>query len=349
MTTGERVTLKDLAAEIGATVDGGADAEGRLVHACNTLEDAGDGEVSFLSNPKYLKHVERTKATAVIVGLGVAAQPGSAATLLRARNPYYAFTLALVRLHGHRRHPHPGVHPKAHVDPTATIGEGTVVYPGAFVGPGAVVGKDCILYPNVTVYDGCVLGDRVIVHAGAVIGQDGFGYATNKDPDGVTRHHKIPQIGVVVLEDDVEVGANCTIARGTLGKTVVGQGTKLDSAVVIGHGTTVGRHGLLVAQVGISGSCTIGDYATLAGQVGIAGHLRLGDGVTVAAKGGVMHDIPDHTTVIGIPALPVAQGRRIAALTIGLPTIVDRLKKVEQAVSELGDAGEAESRGEREK
>jgi UDP-3-O-[3-hydroxymyristoyl] glucosamine N-acyltransferase len=334
--------LSELAEQIGAQIDGPPDAGSRVVKACNTLEAAGPGDISFLSNPKYGKHLATTTATAVVVSNGTPRPREAATVLLRARNPYYAFTLAMVRVHGHRQHPHTGIHPRAFVDPSAVIGQGTVVYPNAYIGPNVVVGNDCIIYPNATIYDRSVLGDRVIIHAGAVIGQDGYGYATNKDPDGVTRHHKIPQVGIVRLEDDVEIGANCTIARAAMGETVIGQGTKLDSAVVIGHGTVIGKHGLLVAQVGVAGSVEVGNYATIAGQVGIAGHLKLGDNVTIAGKSGVMQDIDSHSTVMGFPAMPVNVGRRVWAAHRQLPEIVERIRKLEQSVEELADEGSAE-------
>src|SRR6185503_17269636 len=162
------------------------------------------------------------KATAVIVSPGVTGPDGLA--LLKTKDPYYAFTKAVVRLHGYRQHPHQGIHPAAHVDPTAAVGEGTVIYPGVYVGPRVRIGRDCILYPNAVIYDDCVLGDRVILHAGAVIGADGYGYASRRDDDNVVRHHKIPQMGNVVLEDDVEVGANSAIDRAVMGTTLIGRG-----------------------------------------------------------------------------------------------------------------------------
>src|SRR5581483_196740 len=167
------LTLSELAKRIGAELVGNPEVE---VSSLQTLEDAGPGQVSFLSNPKYQKLVETTRASAVILSPGVEVSQPSAA-LLKAKDPYFAFREAVVALHGYRKHPHEGVHPKAHVDPSASVGQGTVIYPGVYVGPRAKIGSDCILYPNAVVYDDCVLGDRVILHAGAVVGQDGFGYA----------------------------------------------------------------------------------------------------------------------------------------------------------------------------
>jgi UDP-3-O-[3-hydroxymyristoyl] glucosamine N-acyltransferase len=317
--------LDELAKRIEAQLVGDGSVD---VTSAAALDAAGPGQVSFLINPKYAEQIKTTRASAVIVAPSVAHDH---VALLRTAHPHYAFCKAVVALHGYRRHPHVGVHPSAYVEPTAKIGEGTVVYPGVYIGPGASVGRDCILYPNVVIYDDCVIRDRVTLHAGTVIGQDGFGYATHQ---GV--HHKIPQTGNVVVEDDCEIGSNCVIERAAMGSTVIGHGTKMDGGVVVGHGTKIGAHGLLVAQVGIAGSVTIGHHATIAGQVGIAGHLKIGDNVTIAAQAGVMNDIPDQTVVLGAPAMPIAQGRRVYMLLTQLPEIVDRLKALEQKVEELG-------------
>ena len=316
--------LDELAKRIEAQLvgDGATD-----VTATATLQDARPGQVSFLANPKYGEQIKTTRASAVIVAPSV---ESSRVALLRSADPYYAFCRAVVTLHGYRVHEHKGVHPKAHVEPTATIGQGTVVYPGVYVGPRASIGRDCILYPNVVIYDDCFIGDRVIVHAGASIGQDGFGFATHQ---GV--HHKIPQVGNVVIEDDCEIGSCCVIQRAAMGSTVIGRGTKMDGVVVVGHGTKIGPHGLLVAHIGIAGSVTIGHHATIAGQVGIAGHLKIGDNVTIAAQGGVINDIADQTVMMGAPAMPVARARRVYTVFTQLPELVDRLKALEQKVEEL--------------
>ncbi len=323
------MTVKELAEAIGAEVTGDGAAD---VSSVATLDEARPGQVSFLSNRKYAKQLDTTAASAVIAAPGIA---HPRVTLLKTSDPYLAFARAVVHLHGHRAHPHEGVHPRAHVDPTAALGDGCTLYPGAFVGPRARLGQGCTLYPNAVVYDDCLLGDRVTLHAGAVIGQDGFGYASSK---GV--HHKIPQVGNVVLEDDVEVGANTCIARAALGSTVVARGTKIDALVMIGHGTKVGEGSLLVAQVGIAGSVTVGHHATLAGQVGVAGHLKIGNNVTIAAQAGVMADLDDQTVVIGTPAMPAAHARRVYAIFTQLPDLLDRVKKLEGEIGELSSGGD---------
>lgn len=318
------LTLKELADAIGAELVGDP---GLPISGVNTLEDAGPGQVTFLANPKYLKQLEGTKASAVIVAPSVNADH---VAILKAKDPYYAFAQAVQRIHGPRQHSFSGVHPKATVDPTATIGEGTVVYPGAYVGARVRIGRDCVLHPNVVIYEDCVVGDRVIIHANTAIGPDGFGYATNA---GV--HHKIPQIGNVVIEDDVEIGANCSIDRAALGSTVIGKGSKLNDLIAIGHNTRMGPHCLIVSQVGIAGSATIGHHVTLAGQVGVAGHIEVGDHVTVGAQAGVTNSVPEQSVLLGSPAMPIRHARRVAAVFVQLPELQERVKKLEQSVEEL--------------
>jgi UDP-3-O-[3-hydroxymyristoyl] glucosamine N-acyltransferase len=316
--------LAELAEKIGAEIVGDADVQ---IESCATLEQAKAGQVSFLSNAKYAKQLETTNASAVVVAKNV---NSNRVALLRAADPYYAFSQAVVLLHGYRRHPHAGIHPEANVDPSASIGEGTVIYPGCYVGPRAKVGSHCILYANVVVYDDCVLGDRVTIHANTTIGQDGFGYATHK---GI--HHKIPQVGNVIIEDDVEIGSNCAIERATLGSTIIGKGTKFCDLIAIGHGTKVGEHCLFVAQVGLAGSVTTGHHVTMAGQVGVAGHLKIGNNVMIAAQSGVIDDLEDQKIYLGSPAMPANQARRVYTIFQQLPELVDRIKQLEQKIEEL--------------
>lgn len=317
--------LDELAGKIEAQVIGDGSID---VSSVATLEDAGPGQVSFLSNRRYASQIQTTRASAVIVAGGVSSDR---VALLKTGDPYFAFAKAVIALHGYRKPPHEGIHPSAHIHPSARIGHGATIYPGVYIGPHVQLGRDCLLYPNVVIDEGCILGDRVTIHAGTVIGQDGFGYSTHKG-----EHHKIPQVGSVIIEDDVEIGSNCAIERAALGSTVIGRGTKIDGLVVIGHGSRIGPHGLLVAQVGIAGSVVIGHHVTMAGQVGIAGHLKIGDNVTIAAQSGVMADIPDQSVMIGAPAMPASHARRVYSIFTQLPEMMERLKKLEQQMEELG-------------
>jgi UDP-3-O-[3-hydroxymyristoyl] glucosamine N-acyltransferase len=317
-------TIKELAEQIGAEVVGD---DALTVSSVNTLEDARPGQLSFLSNPKYEKQLATTLASAVIVGNGV---QSDRLTLLRAKDPYLAHQKAVVALHGYRVHPHQGIHPLAFVDPTAEIGPNVVIYPGVYVGPMVKIGADCVLYPNVVVYDRCVLGDRVILHAGSVIGADGFGYATSA---GV--HHKIPQIGNVVLEEDVEVGANSTVDRAALGSTRVGKGTKIDNQVALGHNVQTGPGCLIVAQAGVAGSTTLGHHVVLGGQVGVAGHLEIGDQVMAAAQCGILGSIEANQVLMGSPSMPISHARRVYAIFRELPDWMSRVRQLEKQIEKL--------------
>jgi UDP-3-O-[3-hydroxymyristoyl] glucosamine N-acyltransferase len=217
------------------------------------------------------------------------------------------------------------------------VGKNCHLYPGVFIGPNASVGDDCILYPNAVIYDNCIVGNRVIVHSIASVGQDGFGFATHK---GV--HHKIPQIGRVLLEDDVEIGSGAAIERGTLEDTIIGKGSKIGDSVAIGHGTKIGPYCLLVPQVGVAGSATLGHHVVLAGQVGVAGHLTIGNLVRVGAKAGVMNNVPDGATIVGTPAIDASKAKRAYSLIEYLPEMKKKIKELERQVAKLSGTGEAE-------
>ena len=321
--------LDELATQIEAALVGDGSVD---VNSVATLDQAKAGQISFLTNPKYAKDLETTRASAVIVGENM--KSGHVA-LLRAKDPQYAYCRAMMLLHGYRKHPHQGIHPKAHVESSASIGAGTIVYPGVYVGARAQIGCDCILYPNASIYDGCIIGDRVIIHAGACVGSDGFGYAHHA---GV--HHKIPQIGSVVIEDDVEIGGNSTIARGALESTRIGAGTKIDGLVMIGHGAQIGKGCIIVAQVGLAGSVEIGNYVTLAGQCGISGHLKIGEKARIGAQAGVIADVESGADMHGSPAIPAQHARRVYFLLARLPELAERIKALEDQVQELADSGD---------
>jgi UDP-3-O-[3-hydroxymyristoyl] glucosamine N-acyltransferase len=332
------------------------EGENRTVHAVSTLSDAREGDLTFLSNPKYLQAVRTTRASAVILKDGPNLPDGTSA--IRCEDPYGALSVAIVAIHGHRRHPRWGVSPAAFIDPSARIGENThvahgvtlaaeveigaecTIYPGCYVGEGTRIGAGSTLYPNVVVYDGCEIGERVVIHAGSVIGEDGLGFAPHE-----SGWLKIPMVGCVIIQDDVEIGANCAIDRGTLAHTEIGSGTKLGNLNVIGHGTRIGRASILVAQVGLAGSVTVGERVTIAGQAGVAGHLSIGDGATVGGQAGVSEDVPEGVTVFGTPAQPLAVERRVGIAARRLPEALARLRALEREVAELrasledGEAG----------
>ena len=322
-------------------------AADHLIRRVATLEEAVPGDIAFLSNPKYEKMLQSTRATAVVLRPGVAA-PGHT-DLIEIDDPYAAITALIVKLHGYRTHrrvpPNPAVthihatarigenstiHPGATIDEDAIIGRDAVIYPGCYIGPRCRVGDRVLLYPNVVLYDGTTLGNRVTIHSNSVIGEDGLGYAPI---DG--QWVKIPQIGHVEIEDDVEIGAGCAIDRATLGCTRIGKGSKFSNLIAIGHGTQIGEHCLLVAQVGVAGSVNVGHHVTMAGQAGVVGHIRIGDRATLGAKAGVTNNIADGETVLGAPAIPIREMRRQLAYVGRLPDLNETVKRLEKEVAEL--------------
>ncbi len=344
-----KLTLRELA-DFLATQSMPAQIEGdpaTVITAVNTLEDATPSEISFLANPKYEKLLATTRAGAVIVDRVV--KPPRPMTLVRMEKPYPALMAAIVRIHGYRQHPNwggihlsatlgknvqigknPRIGPGATVESDVTIGDNVVLYPGVYVGRGCRLGNDVVLYPHVVIYEQVILGHRVTIHAGSVIGEDGLGYAPVGD-----EWFKIPQVGNVVIEDDVEIGANCTIDRATLGRTVIGRGSKLSNLIAIGHGTRVGEQAMFVAQVGLAGSVTVGKHVQMAGQAGVVGHVHIGDRATVGAKAGVVNDVEPNTYVLGQPAIKASDTKRHIFLIQKLPEMRTRLKALEAEVAQL--------------
>ena len=342
--------LGELAEYVGGHVRGDPNV---IIKSASTLGQAGEGDISFLANRKYEKQLRTTRASAVIVGKETV---NVEAPLLVAENPYYAFMKIMVLLHGHRKHKKAGISPQAlisdsvkigvdcHIHDFAVIadevniGDGCIIYPGVHIGQGAQLGNDCVIYPNVTIYDGCKIGNRVIVNANSAIGEDGFGFASH---NGI--HHKIPQIGTVVIEDDVEIGACCGIERGTLGDTVIGRGSKLGDLVAIGHGTKIGAHCLLVVQVGIAGSTTLGHHCTVGGPRGIVGHINIGNNVTIAAQAGVINNVPDGRAVVGAPAIEANQGKRAYSMIQYLPEMRQSIRELQSQIKQIASFIESDS------
>jgi UDP-3-O-[3-hydroxymyristoyl] glucosamine N-acyltransferase len=368
------MTLGELARRIGVRLEVAPGAPGtseapesaaeeRIVRGCAAIDRAGPDDVAFLANIRYARHLQTTQAAAVLIDERTACPPH--VNRLIADDPYFAFRNAMIELHGFRQHPQPiggtiatpsgavisaqaavhpdaqigegtAVHPFAVVEAGAVIGRECVIYPGAYVGHHTRIGDQCVLHPNVAVYEHCTLGDRVILHSSTVIGHDGFGYATHKG-----EHHKIPQHGIVVIEDDVELGGGCAVERAAMGETRIGRGTKFADLISIGHGTTIGAHCLLVSLVGISGSVEVGDYVVLGGQVGVAGHLKIGSGVQAMARTAIARDIEPGQKVGGAPAVPADIARRNAMASLDLAELVKRVRQLERELADLkGEAAE---------
>lgn len=317
----------------------------------NSLNKAGPGEIAFAVDERNIKRLNQTRAAACLIPekfAGHEALQSASCTLVAVADPLDAFLkiLQLFRPQPARRAL--GISPVAHVDPQSRVGAGTTVFPGAFIdedviigercdiypgvfiGRGCRIGNDCVLYPNVTLYTEVTLKDRVVLHAGAVLGADGFGYRFRGG-----KFEKIPQLGSVTVEDDCEIGANTTIDRGMIGPTVVGAGTKLDNQVMIGHNCELGKHNVFASQVGLAGSVTTGDYVRMAGQVGVADHVHLGKGSTLGAKSGVHKDIPDGETHVGYPARPEMEEMKIVMATARTPEMRKQLRDLENRLALL--------------
>ncbi len=342
-------TLAELATIVGGEVVGDPSVS---IHGVAGIREAQPGDITFLANARYESYLLETQASAIIT-----ARDGRPARVpvLRVDHPYLAFQKSVRVFRPDTLRPGPGIHATAVVAPDAALGaevsigphcvvaEGAVLgdrvvlMAGCFVGPRAAIGDDTFLYPGVVVRDECIIGQRGIVHPNAVIGADGFGFAFDAG-----RYHKVPQVGNVVIGDDVEIGANTTIDRATTDSTRVGHGTKIDNLVQIGHNVVIGNHCIIVAQVGISGSTQLEDYVTIGGQAGLVGHIRLGRGAQIGAQSGVSKSVPENTAVFGYPAMPLAMFKRIHAFVQRLPELWRRTKDLERRVERL-ETGEAKA------
>ncbi|RLB04409.1 MAG: UDP-3-O-(3-hydroxymyristoyl)glucosamine N-acyltransferase, partial [Deltaproteobacteria bacterium] len=308
------------------------------------IEEATEGDITFLSNEKLLPKLKETKASAAIVSREIA---DLSLPLLIVPNPLLAMAKILT-LFTQGPYISGGISDMAWVSPSASLGEEVTIYPlayigdevqiasrvtiypGVYIGPRAKIGEDTVIYPNVTIYPRCVLGKRVIVHAGAVIGADGFGFVKDGEVN-----FKIPQVGIVEIEDDVEIGANCCLDRATFGKTLIKKGVKVDNLVQIAHNVRIGDNSVIVAQVGISGSTKVGKNVTLAGQVGLVDHIEIGDNVIVGAQSGVTKDVPSNEVVLGSPHLPHRQFLRVASVWSKLPEMKKELDLLIKRVERL--------------
>ncbi|HEX5520604.1 MAG TPA: UDP-3-O-(3-hydroxymyristoyl)glucosamine N-acyltransferase [Longimicrobiaceae bacterium] len=339
------LTLAEIARHTGGALIGD-DVAARRVTGVAPLDAAGPAELSFVANARYLPYLHATAAGALLVPESLDVEAPAGAAIIRVKDPHAALAVLLPLLYPEPEAP-AGIDPTAVVAPDAELGAGVSVGPFAVIGAGsrlgdgvqigahAAVGAGCVIgagsvvHASATLYRGVVLGERCIVHSGARLGADGFGYVFQGGA-----HRKVPQVGGCRLGDDVEVGANTTIDRGSIGDTTVGSGTKIDNLVHIGHNCRIGEKVLIVAQVGVSGSTVIGDGAVLGGQAGFAGHITIGAGAKVAAQAGVISDVAPGETVSGYPARPHREALRASAALFRLPKLMARLERLERA---LGD------------
>jgi len=344
--TSKHITLQALTELVAGNLVQG-DAAG-LITGLNSLSEATESDISFLGNPRYAPQLKTTKASAILVAQDFADELPNKA-LIKVANPTLAFS-AVIQFFGPEVRPFvPGVHPTAviadsarldrtqvYVGPHAVIedeveiGPGSAIHAGAYLGHGSLLGNGCIIHANAVIKERCVLGHRVTIHSGSIIGSDGFGYETVKG-----QHIKIEQVGIVQLDDDVEIGSCTTIDRARFGKTHIGEGTKIDNLVQIAHNVSTGRGCILVSQVGVSGSTRLGNYVVMGGQVGVAGHLEIGDQVTFMAKSGVTKSIQEPGAYTGYPARPLIEGRRMMMYPGRVPELMDRVKDLEKKLAEM--------------
>jgi len=337
------VKLADIASLVRGEIIGPPEAYTIDITGVAGIQEAQDGDITFIAAQKYRKELPTCKASCVLVKEVI---PDVNVTQLKVSSPYRAFATLLEHFYvkpkkfsgisdgaiiSDKAHiaSDVSVFPFSYIADNVTIGSGTVIYPHVFIGENTTIGKQCVIYPNVTVREGVMIGNNVIIHAGSVIGADGFGYVFDEGS-----YHKIPQVGGIIIEDDVEIGSNVSVDRATLGYTVIGKGTKIDNLVQIAHNVKIGNHSVLVSQVGIAGSTEIGDYVTLAGQVGISDHATVDSGTTIGPQSGIKGHVAKGT-YIGSPALPQREWMKAVALFARLPALNKKIKELEEKIREL--------------
>ena len=335
--------LYEIAKFVGGEIVGDGDV---VITGVSGIKEARPGEITFIADPRYADMLATTEASAVIVSPEVGRNGEK--PLVKCGDPYLAF-IDLVGLWAADEIPHPSgidptavigdnvklgenvaIHAYVVIEDGAVIGDDAIIYPHTFVGRDSRIGNATLIYPNVTIREKVSIGDRVVIHSGVRIGSDGFGFTPGGDA-----HRKVPQIGVVVIEDDVELGANVTIDRATFGITRIGKGTKIDNLVQIGHNVVIGEHCIIVAQVGVAGSAEIGNRVTLAGQAGVSGHLKIGDNCVVGAQSGVTKSLPPNSRVSGMPAEPHENEQRMKAGLRRLPVLRERVRALEKRLASL--------------
>jgi UDP-3-O-[3-hydroxymyristoyl] glucosamine N-acyltransferase len=331
------MTVGEIAELLHGKVIGNSQA---AIRGLAKIEEAGPDDLTFIANPKYAKYLEESRAGVILVNSSLTPSDG---TVIVVDDPYLCFVKLLEIFYPEVREVEIGIHPSAAVDNTAELGEGvavgaccviesgarigaeTVLYPHAFVGCNVVIGDHCTIHSHASLRCGVRLGNHVVIQNGAVIGSDGFGFAAEME-----KFRKIPQVGIVVIEDDVEIGANTTIDRATIGQTLIRRGTKIDNLCQIAHNVTIGRHCVIAAQTGIAGSTSIGDHCQMGGQVGMVGHLKIGDGAMFGAQSGVSNNVASGSIVSGSPSRPIAAWRRIEASLNRLPDLLKRVREIEK-------------------
>jgi len=339
-----RLTAAEIARAIQGRVEGDAAV---IITGLAPIDQTRPGDLTFVAQPRYFSYIAKTPAAAVLVDANYSESPANGVALIRVANPYFAF-LQIAKNFFQPPLPRAGVHPTAIIGENVRLGENVVVGPFAVIEPeceignatrigalcclgrGAQLGNRVMLFPQVYIAHGVQIGNDVIIQAGAVIGSDGFGYVKHEGA-----YHKIPHIGTVVLEDSVEIGANCTIDRGTFGETRIRRGTKLDNLIQIAHNVEVGEHTVIAAQTGVSGSTKIGNRVTIAGQVGLVGHIEIGDDATIGARAGVTKSIPPEITVWGYPAREHSLARKEEAARRRLPELLKRVRALEKALAKI--------------
>ena len=319
-------TAKQIADFIGGRVEGNENAR---VNTFAKIEEGQEGAITFLSNPKYTSYVYETKASVVLINEDVQLEKSVEATLIRVKNAYECVA-KLLQMYAASLPKKTGIHPLAFVSSSAKIGKDVYVGPFACIGDNVTIGDGSMIYPHVTIYDGCKIGQRVTIHAGSVIGADGFGFASNQNG-----YEKIPQLGIVIIEDDVEIGANTCIDRSTMGQTVIHKGVKLDNLIQIAHNCEVGANTVMSAQVGLAGSTKVGEWCMFGGQVGLAGHLTIGDHVNLGGQSGVSGNIKSGQTLIGSPVMDPTTFFKAAAIMRKLPDIYKEVNALRKELDEL--------------
>lgn len=342
-------TAKQIADLVGGTVDGNPDVK---LSAFDKIESAQGNALTFLANPKYIHHIYTSQAGAVLVSNDFAPSEPVKPTLIRVADPYAALA-ALMRMADAMTRPQPtGIEQPcfiapgvelpddvyvgafAYIGPGAKIGAGARIYPQAYIGHGAEIGQNTTIYAGAKIYHACKVGNNCIIHAGAVIGADGFGFAPEKDGS----YSKIPQMGRVVIADNVEIGANTTVDRATMGQTVVGRGTKLDNLIQVAHNVEIGQNTVIASQTGIAGSTKVGSNCMIGGQVGFAGHINVGNHVNIGAQSGIHANVSDGDTLMGYPAIPARQWMMMSARLTHIGDLISKVNKLEKKLNSSNES-----------